>query len=781
MRQAINPYNFAPFYSGPDGSVEPPSRKPLDAYYPDPSALRSGWIDVRLTAKTALIIPDGSRYEKIPVAPPDRPGASAVPDSKPDSERFLKQYRFFRLPDGKCAIPGSSLRGMLRSMYEAASNSCLLFLLKDPKFPISQRTPLYAAFKNRGLLEYDGKSRRWRLLNVKKHRIPVTGEAVRTGVFQWGGETYRTTQKVRFTLTDDGVSLGQGASEGVLQFNVPVDRNANYNVMVLEPVGVEYEWEDERESEEAFQSIHGSVFDTVRNTKRMFSAQRDLQSALERARWGDGSLIPVYWFRVERDGKPLYYLSGAAAGRVQQRRKWAEIMGAHSPCETLDVPSEEERRERDKKEGRKLRYGLCPACALFGTVADGGTRGRLRFTDAVAVAEPELSLHTLQILGEPRSSSFEFYLRKPDPEAIYWNYDFYGVRHTEKTDKGKTVEWTEYRDLPQATPRGRKFYWHSQPARDWDDELDKDKRKDMSASMEAASAGAEFAFRIYFDRITETQLQDILWLITLGDNRKDSPLQYKLGHAKPLGYGSVKLTAAECVVRSVRPDFSMETRTREIADKPSCSFPLDNVTLRSLLRLCDARATAGQDVEYLTGMDYISRERREKPIIYAWFRENRVRADGLRTLPEPLDADLRLPTEMRGARKGGEGGRAYRGFGQNARMESGGGVPQGRDAGRNQNRENRRGETSGRFRAKGPVSDADFAAAKERYPIGKETTVTIRETQSSGAAFAELNNTNCDGYLKAQSFIRYSPGDRVKVRVLRYEEKRKSITLEAVL
>ena len=769
MRQAINPYNFAPFYSDDKGGVEPPSRKPLDAYYPEPSELRSGWIDVKLTAKTALIIPDGSRYEKIPVAPPDRPGVPAVTDEK----RFLKQYRFFRLPNGQCAIPGSSLRGMLRAMYEAASNSCLPFLLKD--HAISQRTPLYAAFKNRGLLEYDSTKRCWRLLKVKKHRIPVTGEAVRTGVFQWSGETYKTAQKVRFTLTEDGVSLGQGASEGVLQFNVPVDREANYNVMVLEPVGVEYEWENERESEEAFRSIHGSVFDTVRNVKRNFSAQRDLQDALERARRGEGALVPVYWFRVERDGKPLYYLSGAAAGRVQQRRKWAEIMGAHSPCETLDFPTEA-KRERDEKEGRKLRYGLCPACALFGTVADGGTRGRLRFTDAVAVAEPELSLHTLQILGEPRSSSFEFYLRKPDPEAIYWNYDFYGVRHTEKNPWGKTVEWTEYRDLPQATPRGRKFYWHSQPARDWDDELDKDKRKDMSASMEAAAAGAEFTFRIYFDRITETQLQDMLWLVALGDNQADSPLQYKLGHAKPLGYGSVKLTATECVVRAVRSDFSMTKETREIPEKPSCSFPLDNITLRSLLRLCDARAAAGQDVEYLTGMDYISRERREKPIIYAWFRENRVRADSLRTLPEPLDADLRLPTEMRGTRKGGEGGRAYRSFGQTDASSG-----QGRDGGRNQGRENRRGETSGRFRPKGTVTDADFVAAKERYPIGTRTVVTIRQLAPGNAAIVQLDGTVCDGFLKGRSDAFYNAGDRVAVRVLRYDAKRKSITLEATL
>ena len=257
----------------------------------------------------------------------------------------------------------------------------------------------------------------------------------------------------------------------------------------------------------------------------------------------------------------------------------------------------------------------------------------------------------------------------------------------------------------------RKFYWHSKPARDWDEELDKDKRKDLSASMEAASAGAEFVFRVYFDRITEEQLADLLWLITLGDNREDSPLQYKPGHAKPLGYGSVKLTAESCTVRTFRPDFSMETARREIPEKPECSFPMDNITLRSLLKMCDSRATAGQDVEFLTGMDYISRERREKPIIYAWFRENRVRADNVRTLPEPLDAELRLPTEMRGKRKGGFGGRAYRGFG-------GGNAGQGGFGQSGNHWENRRGGDLRAVPSEGPRLRRGFCRRKGTLSIG---------------------------------------------------------------
>jgi hypothetical protein len=102
------------------------------------------------------------------------------------------------------------------------------------------------------------------------------------------------------------------------------------------------------------------------------------------------------------------------------------------------------------------------------------------------------------------------------------------------------------------------------------------------------------------------------------------------------------------------------------------------------------------------------------------------------------------------------------------------------NVGQNRNLENSRGETSGRFRPKGVVTDADFAAAKERYPVGTETTVTVRQLAPGGAAIVRLDETECDGFLKGRSDTVYNAGDRVRVRVLRYDGKRKSITVEAV-
>lgn len=50
-------------------------------------------------------------------------------------------------------IPGSELRGMLRSVYEAVTDSCVPFLLDEK--PISRRVPTYGALRHRGLLAYE--------------------------------------------------------------------------------------------------------------------------------------------------------------------------------------------------------------------------------------------------------------------------------------------------------------------------------------------------------------------------------------------------------------------------------------------------------------------------------------------------------------------------------------------------------------------------------------------------------------------------------------------------
>ena len=611
MPNAINPYNFVPFYG--NTFDEAPMRKKLSEYYSE-SDLQSGWLDVDLITKSQVIVPDGANYEEI--------------DLRRSDKKVHKENSFFRHPDGICAIPGSELRGMLRSVYEAASNSCFPFLLEDKK-PISQRTPIYAAFKERGLLEFDGGKRVWRLYKTKKHIITTTGTAVETGVFRQGGVDYRTADEVKFLDTGDKVTLGSGNLSGYLQFNIPAVRTtrkngevipAAYHVVVLEPEELEHEWE--AGDDDAYRSILSSVYDTVKNVGRRPSTQGALKYALERAARGGKNLVPVYYFRVERVGKPLYYLSGAAVGRVHQKRKWPDIMGEHAPCKSLDC--------------------LCPACALFGTVRGNGAKGRLRVTDARVQTDVKTKQHTLEILGGPRPSSFEFYLRRPKTEGdftpTYWNYDYcYEVQEKYSKLDGKETDRTErHSDLPAATPRGRKFYWHG------NQRPDRSIKDHMNATMEAVDKGAVFRFRIYFDRITQAQLDELLWTITLGENTKDSRFQHKLGHAKPLGYGSVKMVVTDCVKRSVSSDFSVSVEHVAVPEKPACAFPVESRTIQSILSISDCTATRGESVEYLTGTSRVRGE--DVSMIYGWFQKNRIDGDSVLTLPEPWDSSLTLPT-----------------------------------------------------------------------------------------------------------------------------------------
>lgn len=104
----LNPYNFVRYLD-----QARPSNDTLGNCLPPPHDRYvglSGRITCELTAQTPLFISDSEGVE---------------PDKKHPEH---KHYRFFRLPNDEGvleeALPATSLRGMLRSVFEAATNSC---------------------------------------------------------------------------------------------------------------------------------------------------------------------------------------------------------------------------------------------------------------------------------------------------------------------------------------------------------------------------------------------------------------------------------------------------------------------------------------------------------------------------------------------------------------------------------------------------------------------------------------------------------------------------------
>lgn len=592
MANVVNPYSFVPLGAAP-------ARTSLDACYTGP--LLTGRLDYTLTTDTPLLIPDS---------------AKVVKDEKIDHKR----YPFFRLPDGTPAIPGSEMRGAMRGVYEAVTNSCLSVLLDSTEEPFSQRLPSTNGFKDHGLLGIDSETGEWVLyaadvVDYLKLSEGRDGSLMRNGWLNWYGREYHNGQHTR---------LRPDRPSGWLQFNRPITlRNKNYHVRLLAPKAgrpVIFRWQDDT----PYRALSNILKKSADNDPRS-AAHGDLLAALKRVHDGDpaqGGLVPVWYLLADDNGTPRCYLSGASIGRVMQGRSWAEIMGNYAPCADTDA--------------------LCPGCALFGTVKGKGTSGRVRFTDAEAAQYESLGNKSLPILSGPKPSAYEFYLEKPkstyETSIGFWNYDFCSLEETKYFPDGTKRTIKKFRVYtPQ--PRGRKFYWHSAPRTE-------NERSNQNATLEAMKG--TFKGSVYFDRITRAQLEELAFVLTLGENTPASPRLHKIGHGKPVGYGSCKITLTGGELRTLAQQDGTLCYTTEPLPLDSLlaahgRIDTDSISVKSLLKIADKRSTQGKTVEY--PKEPRKGKKQGEPKIFNWFANNRSKGANLVTLPHPLDDNIEIKSE----------------------------------------------------------------------------------------------------------------------------------------
>ena len=588
-KSVINPYNFVPFGK----KVE---RKPYKEYYGNPNELLNGYIEISIKNTSPLIIPDA---EKV---------------SSDNNEH--KTYPFFKVKDEngvmRCAIPGSEIRGMIRSTYEAGSNSCVSRIPTDS--PISQRTPLYAAFKRRGLLAYDKNLNVWILYKTRVYRNKVNFDRGFPRIYNEHEDGnlvyYEPKGKGGFDI------VKYGNLKGYLQFNTPVNKRGPYNIAILDAdvssADVVKRWQSGDNS--PYDSLKSAIErDGVPNKNLPETNQnKQLKKKLKDIK-KNGGMIPVYYECPEmaNKGELEVFLSPSACGRIGRNKKWKEIYGQNSPC-------------IDTRE-------LCPACLLFGTTLNGendesGNKGRVRFSDALCDNEhPKLEKQTLAILGNPSVSAFDFYLNKPG-DATFWNFDYY-VRSIKVDGKNQNFFFSN----DGVSPRGRKFYFNHKP-----DTANRSEKSNMNSTMEVLDKGTSFKSKIYFDGITRQQLNDLMWCINYGEN--DSKYQHNIGHGKPLGYGSLSIGVERCIVRVL----SIVNGSLVYEEKPyaagSCSFD-DNIK-KNIVAMADVSKTQGQIVDYPYKYDKNGNKQ-----IFKWFADNRRNAKTLVTLPKPTDSNISLSIE----------------------------------------------------------------------------------------------------------------------------------------
>lgn len=183
---------------------------------------------------------------------------------------------------------------------------------------------------------------------------------------------------------------------------------------------------------------------------------------------------------------------------------------------------------------------LCPACRVFGWVHPDSSNKDLNVK--VAYAGRVKISHALMVENKGTLEECPLaILSTPKPTTTF----FYLLKHR-RPDFGVTY------DTYGATLRGRKFYRHQDDANEQEyvraGKIEGDQNRTV---RDALKPGARFKFTMEFENLALVELGALLWSIEMEDG-----MFHKLGMGKPLGFGSVKISIKKLEVLNIKERYS---------------------------------------------------------------------------------------------------------------------------------------------------------------------------------------------------------------------------------
>lgn len=489
----INPYTFVPLPQ--NGAARFDCSKPAG----DPI---SGEIKCSLITVTQLSVPDELKN----------------PCLDEEQRTEPREYDFFKV-NGTAVIPGSGIRGVIRSVFETLTDSCMRLNDTDKDY---FHTRVNKEFP--GIIEYkDGN-----YILYKANRLRDMDDLGYSGKHKTGDLINGISSKPGKNSAPDIAVWKSGSINGVY---LCADRFGSGEKVSHPSVLVKKEVLEKQ--------LDKRCVDRLKINAEMYKGKYgdDYREAVKKLE--SGRQLPVWYYRDQTNG--YYYFAPSQYSRAVFVNKPRDLAKAAKIRRCTELKS------------------VCAACALFGFIDDDKTKeqhkgdcraSRVRFTDAVCqTPDPFDGSYILPILANPRLSSFEFYLNSENVEKIY-NQDNKIIIGKEKFGA----------DTEGVTLAGRKFYWHDLDRKITSNDVSAEMRPNMAVKMELVKSGAKFEFSVFFDNITEKQLKQLVYALTLGDNYEDSRYCHKIGHGKPVGLGSVKILVDSVTCREFKNgEYSVKT------------------------------------------------------------------------------------------------------------------------------------------------------------------------------------------------------------------------------
>ncbi len=659
--QFINPYNFIGLSEKePDRKVEVGMKNVKMETSGQEEQKLTGVIHYTLTTHTRLHVPNTTTDKAF---------------SCSNLENQHKSYDFFSYNDlskknnsndsrteGSCfapVIPGSEVRGMIRTIYETLTNSCLPVV--DNTVGIGRRT--VEKFKPGILIRtgdqialYNAIDWQYRDATDFTKKIYSTERILDGSLVYFRRNRYSVQVRNRTVTKREAVDVSEerkasSNAQGYLlkgEKGPDICRNRRQNKCrdcvhnspnAAKPCAIAQEgrrdhcYADEKHSAHVFergqlecnQKEH-IAYEGLLHIIKQYQKNADTAPADRKSEYKEYEQTYYKFDKGEVEGIPVYFsvmgeyymLSPACITREIYEHTAESIIKKHSKCGMAEEDTV------SKKEHKKS-VALCPACRLFGIVSESVNKGsKIRFSD-LQLKEPEKyekdgqyedcynnDLLTLEELSIPKITATEFYLQKPpfprdlseqgeEGEVWFWTYDYFTVKLRNGEVRLRTYD---------PTISGRKFYWHN--CTEIENAREKNKR---NRTVRTVKPDVEFSGKLYFDGITKKQLDQLMYILQYTSDKKHG---YKLGTGKPLGLGSVDLAVSAVVLREYTEEKGYQNVVKEMPKK-MCEFK--TLGFDKNVESAFKKITSYMDNETEDKIRYPFVENREGG--FEWFKNNR--------------------------------------------------------------------------------------------------------------------------------------------------------------
>jgi CRISPR-associated protein (TIGR03986 family) len=538
----LNPYNFVRYLPEPAIAPEDGDARLLGRCMPPPHDRYvglSGRIVCHLAAETPLFISDSHDIKVT---------KKRLGDGR---EVEHKSYRFFQY-DGKDAIPATSLRGMVRSMFETVTNAPFSVFNGDERLEY-RIDPAEARNFKPGIvrsLPKDGQPGVIALCDEAKigayYDDPVKNildESWTCGEEAYAivGKTKNNVPKVEIIARNHEILVagGRPVQHGwvkVTRATIDSKRNEGF-----------FYFKDDPNKAKAvnFDADRQADFNTILHAQ-LVDPKEDFHGQVQSRELAPGNL--VYVELDPNDSTQVHNIALARVARLRYRNAIGDLLPEHlkpsERYEELDIASRVFGWVKaEQAEDRKARVAYA---------------GRVRFTHAVLAEEEDHGVYAdelpLAILGGPKPTTTLFYLRKKKGE---WSEE-----ERKQPGAAKTIGYDGPNEL-----RGRKVYRHHGAALN---RLEYERagqiRDRQNRSVRGVRApGNVFEFSIDFHNLAPVELGALLWTLNLGDEG----CFYRLGYAKPLGFGSVRLVVEKITLLDFQHRYLSLTDSSWCAAAPS--------------------------------------------------------------------------------------------------------------------------------------------------------------------------------------------------------------------